>query len=54
MKCVLLDAMYNVFHRTSVKGETFTFNLTYDVVSDPEVNEIGFPSTVFTELSNGV
>ena len=37
-----------------MNGEEFYLDLTCDVISDLEVNEMSFPSTVFTGLSNAV
>ena len=46
---------YNAFyveHPWTVKQ--LTFDLICDVINDPEVNEISFPLTIFTGLSNAV
>ena len=47
IKCVLLDVItHSIEHPWTVKQ--LTFDLPCDVISDPEVNEINLPSTVFT------
>ena len=45
---------YSAFPRRPVTGKHFIFDLTCDVIGDPKVNEIGFPSTNLTGLSNAV
>ena len=53
LKFVLLDVItHSIEHPETVKH--LTFDLTCDVISDPEVNEISFPSTDFPGISNAV
>ena len=39
---------------SSPKRQFSDFDLTCDVIGDPEVNKIKFPTTTFPELSNAV